>query len=38
MILGSSVQYDIAEIVDPQIHIVAKLPKDVLANIAVRTR
>lgn len=33
MILGSSMRYDITEIVDPQIHVVAKLRKDVLAQI-----
>ena len=33
MVLGSSMRYDIAEIVDPQVHVVAKLPKEVLAQI-----
>jgi amidase len=35
MILGSSMRYDIAEIVDPQIHIVAKLPRTLLSSISV---
>ena len=34
MVLGSSMRYDITEIVDPQIHVVAKLRKDSLARIA----
>ncbi|HWG69279.1 MAG TPA: acetamidase/formamidase family protein [Steroidobacteraceae bacterium] len=34
MVLGSSMRYDITEIVDPQIHVVAKLRKDLLSNIA----
>jgi acetamidase/formamidase len=34
MVLGSSMQYDIAEVVDPQVHVVAKLNKAVLALIA----
>jgi amidase len=38
MILGSSAHYDIAEIVDPQIHVVAKLRKDVLSSIVVRPK
>ncbi|MGI8741919.1 MAG: acetamidase/formamidase family protein [Bryobacteraceae bacterium] len=33
MVLGSSMRYDIAEIVDPQVHVVAKLSKSVLAQI-----
>lgn len=33
MVLGSSMQYDIAEVVDPQVHVVAKLNKAVLAQI-----
>ena len=33
MVLGSSMQYDIAEVVDPQVHVVAKLKKAVLALI-----
>jgi amidase len=31
MVLGSSMRYDIAEVMDPQVHIVAKLSKSVLA-------
>ena len=34
MVLGSSMRYDIAEVVDPQVHVVAKLSKSVLAQIA----
>ena len=33
MVLGSSMRYDIAEVVDPQVHVVAKLAKSVLAQI-----
>ncbi len=33
MVLGTSIRYDIAEIVDPQVHIVAKLPKSVLKQL-----
>ncbi|MEP7247356.1 MAG: acetamidase/formamidase family protein [Gammaproteobacteria bacterium] len=33
MILGTSIQYDVAEIVDPRPHVVAKLRKDLLAQI-----
>jgi amidase len=33
MVLGSSMQYDIAEVVDPSVHVVAKLSKAVLALI-----
>ena len=33
MVLGSSTRYDIAEVVDPQVHVVAKLSKSVLAQI-----
>jgi acetamidase/formamidase len=34
MVLGSSMHYDIAEIVDPQVHVVARLSKTALAGIA----
>ena len=34
MVLGSSMRYDIAEVVDPQVHVVAKLSKSVLQKIA----
>ncbi len=33
MVLGSSMRYDIAEVVDPKVHIVAKLPKRVLQQL-----
>ena len=34
IVLGTSIRYDIAEIVDPQVHIVAKLNKKVLGQLA----
>jgi amidase len=33
IVLGTSIRYDIAEVVDPQYHIVAKVPKSVLAAL-----
>ncbi len=33
MVLGSSMRYDIAEVVDPQVHVVAKVAKNVLNQI-----
>lgn len=33
MVLGSSMRYDIAEVVDPQVHVVAKLSKSLLSQI-----
>jgi len=33
VILGTSIKYDIAEVVDPQFHIVAKISKSVLASL-----
>jgi acetamidase/formamidase len=33
MLLGSSMRYDVAEIVDPKVHVVAKLPKSILSQI-----
>jgi acetamidase/formamidase len=33
-VLGTAMRYDIAEVVDPQYHVVARLPKDVLSRIA----
>ncbi len=33
MVLGSSMRYDIAEVVDPQVHVVAKVAKNVLKQI-----
>ena len=32
-VLGSSIQFDVAEVVDPKFHIVAKVRKDVLSQI-----
>lgn len=34
MVLGSSMHYDIAEVVDPQVHVVARLSKSTLDMIA----
>ncbi|MCU1329268.1 MAG: Acetamidase/Formamidase [Bryobacterales bacterium] len=34
IVLGSSIRYDIAEVVDPQVHVVAKVRKAVLATLA----
>jgi acetamidase/formamidase len=33
VILGTSIRYDIAEVVDPQVHIVAKVSKSVLESL-----
>jgi acetamidase/formamidase len=33
VVLGTSIRYDIAELVDPQVHIVAKISKAVLATL-----
>jgi amidase len=33
IILGAAMRYDIAEVVDPQMHIVARIRKDVLASL-----
>jgi acetamidase/formamidase len=33
-VLGTSMVYDIAEVVDPQVHVVAKVPKSVLTAFA----
>jgi amidase len=33
MVLGTSMRYDIAEIVDPEVNLVAKAPKSVLAQL-----
>jgi len=33
IVLGTAMRYDIAEVVDPLVHIVAKIRKDTLANI-----
>jgi acetamidase/formamidase len=34
IVMGSAMKYDIAEIVDPRVHVVAKLPRKVLATLA----
>ena len=33
MVLGSSMRYDIAEVVDPQVHVVARIPKSLPRQI-----
>jgi acetamidase/formamidase len=33
VVLGSAIRYDVAEVVDPYIHIVAKIDKSLLARI-----
>jgi len=33
-VLGTAMRYDIAEVVDPAYHVVARLPKDVLSRIS----
>ena len=33
-VLGTAMRYDIAEVVDPEYHVVARLPKDVLSRIS----
>ena len=33
VVLGTSIRYDIAEVVDPQVHVVAKVSKAVLATL-----
>ena len=33
IVLGTSIRYDVAEVVDPEIHVVAKIDKSVLAQI-----
>lgn len=33
IILGTSIRYEIAEVMDPQVHIVAKVSKAVLATL-----
>jgi acetamidase/formamidase len=32
-VLGTSIVYDVGEVVDPSVHIVAKVPKSVLAAL-----
>jgi acetamidase/formamidase len=34
VVLGTAIQYDIAELVDPLVHVVAKIEKSALARIA----
>jgi acetamidase/formamidase len=34
VVLGTSIRYDVAEVVDPEIHVVAKIEKSVLAQLA----
>ena len=33
VVLGTAIQYEIAEVVDPQVHIVAKISKEALAQL-----
>lgn len=33
VVLGTAMRYDIAEVVDPLVHIVAKVRKDVVAQL-----
>src|SRR3954447_12219526 len=33
VVLGTSIRYEIAEVVDPQVHVVAKVSKAVLATL-----
>ncbi len=33
-VLGTTMNYDIAEVVDPQYHVVARVPKEALSRIA----
>ncbi len=37
-VLATSIHYDIAEVVDPQTHVVAKISKDVLAQLPAQPR
>jgi amidase len=32
-VLGTAIVYDVAEVVDPQVHVVAKVPKSVLSTL-----
>ena len=34
IVLGSSIRYEVAELVDPQINVVAKISKAVLAGLS----
>jgi hypothetical protein len=33
VVLGTSIRYDISEVVDPQVHIVAKISKEALKSL-----
>ena len=33
LVLGTEIQYDIAEVVDPLVHVVARIDKKVLARL-----
>lgn len=33
IVLGTSIRYDVAEVVDPQVHVVAKINKSILATL-----
>jgi acetamidase/formamidase len=33
MVLGTAIQYNIAELVDPEVHVVARIRKDILAGL-----
>ena len=36
IVLDTAMKYDIAEVVDPEVHIVAKLPRSVLATLSLK--
>jgi len=36
IVLGAGMKYDIAEVVDPRMHVVAKLPKKLLEGLGAR--
>lgn len=36
VVLGTSTRYDIAEVVDPLVHVVAKIRKSVIAHVIIR--
>ena len=37
-VLGTAIVYEIAEVVDPQVHVVAKVPKSALAGLKVKVK
>ena len=37
-VLGTAIIYDVAEVVDPSVHIVAKIPKTILAGLKPKTQ